>query len=192
MTPNAETPNAGTPNAGTPNAQAPIPTQHLRRTGRRLGALVLMVGAAAGSLTGLGGSAYAAATGQDILAAPAAALTAPPKAGPTRQEDIAAFLKAGYTYADAQQLAALWHSPGVVAAKVCAGAKLLAGKALPFGPGKAVPVRQQNIAAFLKAGYTYADAQQLAALWHSPSVVAAKVRAGAKLLAGLPLPLPKH
>lgn len=160
---------------------------------------------------------------------------------------IDAYYAAGYGYEDALDLAALWNSPDRNAAKFTAGAKLLAGKRLPFAPGggftrsyteeqelrafalagyddpesearlasywqvsvhdakvkagalalanqpiptAASPDEGQEVEAFFAAGYDYADAVQLAALWHTATPYDAKVKAGADLLSTPAVPLP--
>lgn len=108
-----------------------------RRAQQRLGTVVVMVGAAAGALTSLGGPAYASDSTAAVVVAPDLHSSAPEAPLPTEQQEIEAFLTAGYTYSDAEQLAALWGSPSVGSAKALAGAKLLAGDTLPLPPSDA-------------------------------------------------------
>ena len=102
----------------------------------------------------------------------------------------------GYGYADAKALATLWETATPYDAKLIGGAKIKAGSTLPFPP-KAAPttaeltsLAEAKIGVFRVAGYGYADAEALAALWESPSVGAAKIIGGAKIKAGLTLPFP--
>lgn len=114
----------------------------------------------------------------------------------TAKQDASAFALAGYTPADALDLAVVWGSPSRAAAQVTAGATVLRGKALPFVP-KAGFARQYT-AAQQRAGYALSDYQgeyyealRMAALWGLPTVASAKSKAGAVLLANKALPVPK-
>jgi uncharacterized protein YciW len=83
-------------------------------------------------------------------------------------------------------------------AKIQAGAKLLAGQALPFAPNPSAAVSASapaaqssaDLQAFFNAGYDSSDAVQLAKLWNVSDLSQVKIDAGARLLAGQPLPIP--
>ena len=106
----------------------------------------------------------------------------PQTANPGAEAATRAFHDAGYTYDDAARLAALWELPDPSDAKVAAGAKLEAGRPLPFGPAGGALQKYWN------AGYDSTDAEKLARIWHV-SVDQAKVQAGRMLLAGKRLPI---
>jgi hypothetical protein len=111
---------------------------------------------------------------------------------PAAAAALQAFFDAGYVWDDAVQLAALWKMSDPSDAKVAAGKKLEAGQTLPIAPKPAnVAAAKENaaVAKFFAAGYTYADAVRLAALWKLDSAHAAKVAGGQKLLAGQTLPI---
>jgi hypothetical protein len=102
------------------------------------------------------------------------------------------FYHAGYSYADAVQLADLWKLTDVEQAKIHGGELLQHGQRLPIKPDpKNVAAAKNEVAAeaFFKKGYDYADAKQLARLWHLKTPYDAKVAAGKKILAGQPLPI---
>lgn len=103
-----------------------------------------------------------------------------------------AFFEAGYSYNDAVKLAHLWKIKTATDAKVVAGQKLLDGKKLPIKPSPSAPSTGDKdsaaVEAFFNAGYDYADAVELAKLWHSDPYQA-KVAGGQKLLAGKKLPI---
>ncbi|HVW80479.1 MAG TPA: hypothetical protein VHB69_06025 [Mycobacteriales bacterium] len=108
-------------------------------------------------------------------------------------DPLTAYFDAGYTYADAQQLAQLWHESGPDAignVKTEAGQKLIQGETLPIPPS-GTPATPQDLAeqAFFNAGYDYQDAQQLAQLWHETDIAQVKAEAGQKLENGQQLPI---
>ncbi|HEX3706950.1 MAG TPA: hypothetical protein VHV76_10000 [Mycobacteriales bacterium] len=111
----------------------------------------------------------------------------------TTDDAYTAFFDAGYTYADAQQLAQVWHESGpdaVSNAKAEAGAKLLKGLTLPVSPS-GTPATPQDLAmqAFFNAGYDYNDAVALGQKWHETDIGQIKVEAGQKLENGETLPV---
>ena len=107
--------------------------------------------------------------------------------------DIDAFLGAGYTYDQAVLLAKLWHLKDASQAKIAGGQRLRAGETLPIKPDPAnkppTAADDSAVTAFFNAGYTYADAVQLAQIWKTVSPYAAKIAGGKKLLAGQTLPI---
>lgn len=116
-----------------------------------------------------------------------AATTAAPTSDPSE-----ALWEAGYTWGDAQHLAELWGLD-MMEAKARAGQALLDGQTLPLTPGTypEAGADADSVAAdaFWRAGYTYEDAEQLAALWEIETWET-KIRAGQALLDGQPLPVP--
>lgn len=121
-----------------------------------------------------------------------------PAAPPTDGQALAAYLKAGYDYEDAQKLTRLWHSTGDIASvKAEAGRKLLGGEPLPFpatpnppvSDAPADPDAEKQLAAYFGAGYDWDDAVQLAKLWKLSDPTDAKFAAGRKLLAHEQLPV---
>lgn len=100
-----------------------------------------------------------------------------------------AFWAAGYTTADAQALAELW-SVDVLDAKAQAGQLVLDGGAVPIAPGtNPEPDWDGGPAeAFWAAGYTFEDAEALAALW-GKDITETKTTAGQTLLDGGTLPI---
>jgi hypothetical protein len=106
----------------------------------------------------------------------------------------AAYFKAGYDYDDAVALARLWKSKDEIGlVKAEAGRRLLAGETLPIkptpGPDVTDPKTEAQLRAFFTAGYSYADAEKLAALWKTADPYAAKIEGGKRLLAGKKLPI---
>lgn len=90
---------------------------------------------------------------------------------------------------DVDRLSALWGTD-TTETKARAGQLLLDGRPIPALPvDPALATERQQDDAFWDAGYTYEDAEQLAALW---GVVTseAKALAGAALLEGRTLPVP--
>lgn len=91
---------------------------------------------------------------------------------------------------DVDRLSELWGT-GATETKARAGQMLLDGvpipAAPPLDPAEATEVQQHD--AFWDAGYTYEDAEQLAALW-GVATSEAKALAGADLLEGQTLPVP--
>jgi hypothetical protein len=103
---------------------------------------------------------------------------------------VNAFFAAGYTYADAQQLAQTWNTADPYHAKIEGGQKLEQGQTLPIPPsGTSESDTQKAIDAFFAAGYDYADAQQLATMWHETDITQVKAEAGQKLENGQTLPV---
>jgi hypothetical protein len=129
---------------------------------------------------------------------PNAGASAAASVDPQTEADVNAFFNAGYTYDDAVRLAQLWKTADPYHAKIQAGAKLLAGQALPFAPNPSAaasasaPAAQSSadLQAYFNAGYDSNDAVQLAKLWNISDLSQVKIDAGAKLLAGQPLPIP--
>jgi len=119
-----------------------------------------------------------------IVPGPEASEPSSTPADPQEAVQVAAFFDAGYTYTEAEQLASIWKSADAYAAKVEGGKRLLAGETLPVQPNK----QEAQLRAFFNAGYTYAEAQQLAEIW-KVDTSAAKAKAGKKLLAGETLPV---
>jgi hypothetical protein len=107
----------------------------------------------------------------------------------TKQDEYAAFFNAGYEYADAQQLADLWHETDTNKVKAEAGQKLLDGDTLPIPPsGEPAPPEDLAVTAFFNAGYDYNDAVTLAGMWNE-STSQAKIDAGKKIENGETLPI---
>ncbi|GIG40794.1 hypothetical protein [Cellulomonas phragmiteti] len=105
------------------------------------------------------------------------------------QAQYDAFWASGYTTADLDALAALWGTE-YTETKSRVGQMLLDGADLPFPPGSTPsndPAGDAAVA-FWDAGYTYEDAEALAALWGT-DVWETKVRAGQALLDGEALPV---
>jgi uncharacterized protein YciW len=114
--------------------------------------------------------------------------------------DLNAFFAAGYTYEDAVGLAQLWNMTDPYQAKIDAGTKLLAGQTLPLAAGSqpttptvatssSDSATTADLNAYFAAGYTYEDALGLGQLWKTDDTYQVKIDAGAKLLAGLTLPI---
>jgi hypothetical protein len=102
-----------------------------------------------------------------------------------------AFFNAGYVWDDAVKLAKAWHLADPSDAKIKAGKKIEAHQALPIKPKPAnvkAAKEQAALEKFWSAGYSIADAQHLAKIWHV-STYQAKVEGGQKLLAGETLPI---
>ncbi|WP_066583046.1 hypothetical protein [Cellulomonas timonensis] len=103
-----------------------------------------------------------------------------------------AFWAAGYSTTDLARLGDLWQLEDTFEVKARAGQLILDGKQAELGaptPEVEDPATTAA-AAFWDAGYTYEDAEELAALWSSEDTYEAKVAAGEKLLAGETLPVP--
>lgn len=103
-----------------------------------------------------------------------------------------AFWAAGYSTTDLARLGDLWQLEDTFEVKARAGQLILDGKQAELGaptPEVEDPAVTATTA-FWDAGYTYEDAEELAALWSSEDVYEAKVAAGEKLLAGEALPVP--
>ena len=125
-----------------------------------------------------------APTDAEALAREAAAIEA------FTQEQYDAFWASGYTTADVDALGALWGTE-YTETKSRVGQMLLDGTAIPIAPGS-TPVTlspgQAEAIAFWDSGYTWEDAEALAALW-GIDTWDTKVRAGTALLAGETLPI---
>ncbi len=131
-------------------------------------------------------------------AAPAVSASAP-SADDVLQEQYDAYTDAGYGYDDAGRLAKLWKmsDDNRPAVKAEAGRRLLLGETLPITPKPDVPVEDDALTpaevkqygAFFGAGYVWADAEKLAAIWKLDDAPAAKIEAGKRLLAGQDLPI---
>lgn len=108
------------------------------------------------------------------------------------QAQYEAFWAAEYSGEDLVELQALW-SLDETETKSRAGQAILDGEPLPFAPGThttpELPADEQAAtAAFLDAGYTSEDVEELSALWDT-EFVETKARAGQMLLDGDELPL---
>jgi hypothetical protein len=108
------------------------------------------------------------------------------------QAQYEAFWAAEYSGEDLLELQALW-SLDETEAKSRAGQAILDGEQLPFAPGThttpELPADEQAAtAAFLDAGYTSEDVEELSALWDM-EFVETKARAGQMVLDGEELPL---
>jgi hypothetical protein len=108
------------------------------------------------------------------------------------QAQYEAFWAAEYSGEDLIELQALW-SLDETEAKSRAGQAILDGEQLPFAPGtyttpELTADQQAATAAFLDAGYTSEDIDELSALWDT-EFVETKARAGQMLLDGEELPL---
>lgn len=123
--------------------------------------------------------------------------------GYTRDQYVA-FWGAGYTAEDADALGELWGTE-LTETKARAGQALLDGQTLPVppsgpaatdAPADDAPAEEPadeaaaaQLGAYVDAGYTYEDAEALAALW-STDLSETKARAGQLLLEGQTLPVP--
>jgi hypothetical protein len=109
------------------------------------------------------------------------------------QAQYEAFWGAGFTAADQAALADLWKLDSTET-KSRAGQAILDGGQLPFEPGThadpPAPTDQEEAAtiAFLEAGYTSEDVEELSALWNT-EYLETKARAGQMVLDGEELPL---
>ncbi|MCC2307820.1 hypothetical protein [Cellulomonas chengniuliangii] len=154
-----------------------------------------LAGGGVAMATGLGsGADGATAGGQEVAAAQtvsdAAAAAEPISADVSAA--LEAFWAADYSLADVTRLADLWQVEDAYEVKARAGQLILDGKQAELGaptPEVVDPITEAATA-FWDAGYTYEDAQQLAALWSSEDTYEAKIAAGQKLLAGETLPVP--
>lgn len=148
-----------------------------------------------GALQSIGWQAGPAPVAVEPVTAPepdaAAAVAVEPSEEPTTFPSDALW-DAGYTWGDAQHLAELWGLE-MMEAKARAGQALLDGQTLPITPGTypEAGADPESVAAdaFWRAGYTFEDAEQLAALWEIESWET-KIRAGQALLDGQTLPVP--
>ena len=171
-----------------------------RRAAQAAGGAAVTAGLIAGAVVVPGllparsGQIVQVSAGADPAAAPSATATTPPT---TLDQQWAAYFAAGYDYDDAYELARIWKiqsDPGAVKAE--AGRRLLAGQDLPIEPGSAPAApepapgpQDAAVNAFFAAGYDYADAEELARLWHTVDPYHAKAEAGRKLLDGQTLPI---
>jgi hypothetical protein len=176
--------------------------RHLKRRQwavRATGSGVLAAGLIAGGLViphALQHSSHNAVLqeGSDTGVASPKDATPTPTVASSADDPLTAFFNAGYTYADAQQLAQLWHEssgPDAIGnVKTEAGQKLIKGQTLPIPPS-GTPASPQDIAlqAFWNAGYDYTDAQTLATMWHETDLLQVKTEAGTKLESGQTLPI---
>ncbi len=173
-----------------------------RRAAQGAGGAVLGAGLVAGTVAAPGwlNTTSARHSGSTIsLAAPAPQPNSSASASPSpltaaqQEQALNAYFAAGYDYNDALALAQLWHLSGdPTAIKAEAGRRLLAGQKLPITPSPeavASAADAADVNAFFAAGYTYEDAVGLAQLWKLPDPYQAKIDAGAKLLAGVTLPI---
>ena len=175
-------------------------TRSTRRTRGRRTAAVAVIAATltvGGAGAALAANPYSSATRavEDALGAVGLEWSAMPE-GYTR-EQYEAFWGAGYTSADAEALAALWGSD-VTTAKARAGQALIDGEEVPVPPSTApgsedpaagdAAAGEARLDAFWDAGYTYGDAEALAALWGT-DLSETKARAGQALIDGQTLPV---
>ncbi len=119
---------------------------------------------------------------------------------PTPEEEqqyrqIDAYFEAGYDYDDAVVLADIWGLETEFEAKVKAGGLIKAEQPLPdgvapFDHDTTFEISEDFAAvdAFFDSGYDYDDAVQLAEIWGLETPYDAKITAGTKVLAELPLP----
>lgn len=105
----------------------------------------------------------------------------------TEEQELRAFALAGYADPESEARLASYWKVSVHDAKVKAGALALANEPIPTASS---PDEGQEVEAFFAAGYDYADAVQLAALWHTATPYDAKVKAGVDLLSTPAVPLP--
>ncbi|GAA2611167.1 hypothetical protein [Paractinoplanes durhamensis] len=113
-------------------------------------------------------------------------------ADPAAEAQYAAFFNAGYTWTEAEKLAAIWHLSDPSDAKLMAGKKLLAGEKLPVKPtaaGVKQALENKRVEAFFNKGYDVEDAVKLAKTWHLKTAYQAKVEGGKRILAGQTLPI---
>ena len=151
--------------------------------------------APAGAPTAASGRGGAATTPPGPASLPSGwpATTTPPATGDVEAR-LTAYVAAGYGYDDAVLLGRLWRSADPYDAKLAAGEKLTRHVALPIAPGQTAWQVDPQVAidAFLGNGHTYAEAQRLARLWHTPGsggdLSTVKATAGRWLLAGRTLP----
>ena len=186
------------PDAGPVYARA----QELARIYRRrrigvqaAGGAVLGAGLIAGGLTLPGHGSKQTVV---VSAAGSGTTTTAPLSAAQTKKALAVYFAAGYDYANAEKLAAIWHikipaNRDLDPVKAEAGRRLLAGEKLPVKPNvKITPVDpkvQAEVDAFFNAGYTMDDAIYLAKLWKTKDPYDAKVEGGTKLLAGKKLPI---
>ena len=151
---------------------------------------------------GLGDALAAKAKAGDFLAHGTALADTPyadrlPDDGYDDARLTAIFHANGYTHQDALVLADRW-GVSVAEAKAKAGRELWATGVLPFVDPTPVDAALNSDSgsaldsirfdAYVDAGYGYGYAVALAAFWGVPSIGEAKLKAGAWLLGGLPLP----
>ena len=143
--------------------------------------------------TGLGSGADGAASGGQV----ASALTISDTTveveviGDDVTAAVDAFFAAGYSSADLARLGDLWQVGEAFEVKARAGQLILDGKQAELGaptPEVVDPIIEAA-GAFWEAGYTFEDAEELAALWSTEDAYEAKISAGQKLLAGETLPV---
>jgi hypothetical protein len=173
-----------------------------RRTAQAAGGAVLGAGLVAGGLAVPGILASMSPAARPVQTVPLTVGAAPaalvPQSQQQQEQDWQAYFAAGYGYDDALELARIWQvsaEPGAVKAE--AGRRLLAGETLPIKPGPETGASPSTldsgeaaaVDAFFAAGYTYADAVKLAALWNVADPYQAKAEAGRKLLDGQRLPI---
>jgi hypothetical protein len=108
----------------------------------------------------------------------------------TQQQMIDAFIADGYDYDNATALGSIWNETDITQVKAKAGLRLLMGDSLPVTPNSTPETTQEkDVDAYFAGGYDYNDATMLASLWHQTDINQVKADAGAKLLAGLTLPV---
>ena len=173
----------------TPSTPRTARSKTLRLTAIGVAATGLCLGGAGMVATANPASAFGQAVGTAVHAAGVDWTHMP--AGYT-QAQYEAFWAAEYSGEDLVELQALW-SLDETEAKSRAGQAILDGEQLPFAPGThttpELPADQQAAtAAFLDAGYTSDDVEELSALWDT-EFVETKARAGQMLLDGDELPL---
>lgn len=165
---------------------------------RRRAGVVVAAGVVTSTVAVLGAGAAAAANPYSGFAvaveSAARAVGVDWSAMPTgyTRDQYETFWGAGYTVADVQALADLWQVDAT-AAKAQAGQLLLDGAPVPVAPGStsgpgSEPVPADPMTTYFDAGYTFAEAEQLAELW-DVDVSEAKVRAGQLLVDGEPVPV---
>ncbi|GGM09874.1 hypothetical protein ACFQBY_09040 [Promicromonospora citrea] len=165
----------------------------LRSTPVRIAALGLATTGLCAGGVGLAFANPASALGQAVGgAAHAAGVDWADLPGGYTEAQYAAFWDAGFTPLDQIALEELWNL-GETETKSRAGQLILDGEPLPFEPGTHavdVPTEEESAAAeaFVRAGYTPQDVEELSALWGT-EYVETKFRAGQLLLDGEELPL---
>ena len=161
-----------------------------------LGIIALPFGVSAAAVASADATSFGAAQATGTATADQPAPPPAPAPEPGDEVDTAAldaFLDAGYSYVDAEYLAAAWNLGDPFEAKVKAGGYLLESVPLVDTPladpsGDDGLSGEQLVDVFLSFGYTLADAEVLAERWEVP-VEDAKVFAGSELKVVGVLPL---
>ncbi|MDM8085212.1 hypothetical protein QUV83_10595 [Cellulomonas cellasea] len=151
-----------------------------------------LAGSSVAVAAGLGsGSDGAQPGGETVISEEIAAEQSASTLEDDRSAASEAFWAAGYSTTDVARLGDLWQLEDTFEVKARAGQLILDGKQAELGaptPEVEDPAITATTA-FWDAGYTYEDAEELAALWSSEDTYEAKIAAGEKLLAGEVLPV---